>query len=180
LLGPLTGLVVAQWLPPRLAARESELGEQLAQANRHARPHPIPANAAIPAVLRNPSAHRARRCVRFLADHPQASNREIAAAIGVAHESQISRLLACLLTEGLVTKRSAGVGKRNSCQLTPRGEEISLALRAGKDCVPFLAQRRVVGMELIRDTTGRRARSPVPSDRFRRMPGSLGVRARDP
>jgi AcrR family transcriptional regulator len=138
LLGPLTGLVVAQWLPSRLVAREIERGEELAQTSRTARRHTVRANVAIPAVLSNPNAHRARRCVLFLADRPQASNREIAAAIGVAHESQISKLLACLRTEGLVTKHSAGVGRRNSCQLTPCGEEISLALRAGEDGVPSL------------------------------------------
>jgi AcrR family transcriptional regulator len=131
LLGALTGVVVAQWLPPHLVAREVELGEQLAQTSRVMRQDTMPASAAIPAVLENPSAHRARRCVLFLADCPQASNREIASAIGVAHQSQISKLLACLLTEGLVTKRSAGVGKRNWWQLTPLGEEMSLALRAG-------------------------------------------------
>jgi AcrR family transcriptional regulator len=133
LLGPLTGLVVAQWLPPRLVAREVEIGEQLAQTSRVVRPDTMPASVVIPAVLGNPTAHRARRCVFLLADRPQASNREIAAAIGVAHESQISKLLACLLAEGLVTKRSAGVGKRNWWQLTPLGEEMSLALRAGED-----------------------------------------------
>ena len=81
----------------------------------------------------DPNAHRARRCVLFLADRPHASNREIAAAIGVAHESQTSKLLACLLTEGLLAKRSDGVGKRNAWQLTARGEEISRALRAGEN-----------------------------------------------
>jgi AcrR family transcriptional regulator len=132
LLGPLTGLVAAQYLPPHLVAREIELGEELAQTSRAARPHTIRANVAIPAVLSNPNAHRARRCVLFLADRPQAGNREIATAIGVAHESQISKLLACLLTQGLAAKRSAGVGKRNSWQLTPHGEEVSRALRAGE------------------------------------------------
>jgi len=153
LVGPLTGLVVAQWLPPRLVAREVELGEQLAQTRRVVRPDTIPANVAIPAVLENPTAHRARRCVLFLADCPQASNREIAAAIGVAHQSQISKLLACLLTEGLITKRSAGVGKRNWWQLTPHGEQISLALREREVSASSQVQRSVLGLDLIRDTT---------------------------
>ena len=133
LLGPLTGLVVTQWLSPRSVVREIEVGEQLAQTSRVVRRETMPASVAIPAVLENPNAHRARRCVLFLADCPQACNREIAAAIGVVHESQISKLLACLLAEGLLTKRSAGVGKRNWWQLTPRGEEISAALREGED-----------------------------------------------
>lgn len=135
LVGPLTGLVVAQWLAPHRVAREVELGEQLSQTNRVVRPDVLPSNVAIPAVLDNPNAHRARRCVLFLADHPQASNREVAAAIGVAHQSQISKLLTSLRMEGLVTKRSAGVGKRNWWQLTPHGEEISVALRLGGSSV---------------------------------------------
>ena len=133
LLGPLTGLVVAQYLPPWLVAREVERGEQLARTSPPAQPRAMHASVAIPGVLSNPNAHRARRCVLFLADRPHASNREIAAAIGVAHESQISKLLGCLLTEGLVAKRSEGVGKRNAWQLTARGEEISRALRAAED-----------------------------------------------
>lgn len=73
---------------------------------------------AIPAVLSNPNAHRARRCVLFLGEHPQASNREIASGIGVAHASQISKLLSCLRSERLVAKHSAGAGKRNAWWLT--------------------------------------------------------------
>jgi hypothetical protein len=133
LLGPLTGLVAAQYLPPRLVEREVERGEELTRTSPPAQLRAIRSSVAIPGVLSNPNAHRARRCVLFLAGCPQASNREIAAAIGVAHESQISKLLACLLAEGLVTKRSDGVGKRNAWQLTARGEEISQALRTAEN-----------------------------------------------
>jgi predicted transcriptional regulator len=92
----------------------------------------IPEVLTIPEVLSNPSAHRARRCVLFLAEHPQASNREIASGIGVAHASQISKLLSCLLGERLVARHSAGAGKRNAWWLTSRGEEVTRALRAGQ------------------------------------------------
>ncbi len=129
LLGPLTGLVAAQYLPPYLVALEIERGEALAQTARAIPRHAGRADMAIPAVLGNPNAHRARQCVLFLADRPQASNREIAAAIGVAHESQISRLLSSLLKERMVAKRSEGVGKRNLWRLTAGGTEISWALR---------------------------------------------------
>jgi AcrR family transcriptional regulator len=131
LLGPLMGLVAAQYLSPRVVAYEIERGDELVRTSRAAPRCPMYSGAAIPAVLSNPNAHRARRCVLFLADRPQASNREIAAAIGVRHESQISKLLACLLVERLVAKCSKGVGKRNSWRLTGRGEEISRALRGG-------------------------------------------------
>jgi AcrR family transcriptional regulator len=132
LLGPLAGLVAAQYLPPHLVAREIERGEELLRTNPVSWP-PIRASMKIPALLSNPNSHRARRCVLFLADRPQASNREIAVAIGVAHESQISKLLASLFTERLVAKRSLGVGRRNAWCLTPRGEEISQALPADEE-----------------------------------------------
>jgi AcrR family transcriptional regulator len=132
LLGPLAGLVAAQFLPPHLVAREVELGDALGRTGRTARRPPAWTNVAIPAALCNPNAHRARCCVLFLAGRPRASNREIAAAIGVAHESQISKLLASLFAERLVAKHSEGLGKRNAWQLTRRGEEIARRLEAGE------------------------------------------------
>jgi len=143
LLGPLTGLVVAQYLPPRSVAREVERGEELARTSPPVELRVIASSVAIPPVLSNPNAHRARRCVLFLADRPHASNREIAAASGVAHASQISKLLAGLLAEGLLVKRSEGVGKRNAWQLTARGEESIRALRAGEDGLIVVGARRL-------------------------------------
>jgi AcrR family transcriptional regulator len=143
LLGPLTGLVVAQYLPPRLVAREVQRGEQLVRASPPAHLRDMPSSVAIPPLLSNPNAHRARRCVLFLADRPHASNREIAAASGVAHASQISTLLARLLADGLLAKRSEGVGKRNAWQLTARGEETVRALRAAEDGPIVLGARRL-------------------------------------
>ncbi len=129
LLGPLMGLVAVHYLPSRAAAREVDRGEKLSREIQAAGRHAPRAAAATPALLNNPNAHRARRCVLFLADHPQASNREVAEAIGVAHQSQISALLSCLLRERLVAKHSAGLGKRNSWRLTSHGEEIARALQ---------------------------------------------------
>jgi DNA-binding IclR family transcriptional regulator len=87
---------------------------------------------ALPATLANPGARRARECLLFLAEQGgrglSPSNREIAVGIGVAHLSQISRLLAHLAEEGLVVKRSEGAGKRNAWRLTPRGQEIARGL----------------------------------------------------
>jgi hypothetical protein len=80
--------------------------------------------AALPTMLAHPSARRARECLRFLATHPDSSNREIATGIGVAHQPQISRLLSQLAVEGLVSKLSQGAGKRNAWRLTPRGEQV--------------------------------------------------------
>jgi hypothetical protein len=90
---------------------------------------------ALPAILGNPNARRARECLLFLADHPDSSNREIAIGIGVTHQSQISKLLSCLLRESLVAKRSEGVGRRNEWRLTRHGEAMSRALpERGEQC----------------------------------------------
>lgn len=143
LMGPLMGLVVRPYLSPQAAAREVERGAALAQEIQVAalpgehpgdvavplRRHTTRLHVAIPAMLSNPNSQRARHCVLFLTDHPGSSNREVAAGIGVAHESQISRLLSSLLKERLVARRSAGAGKPNAWRLTSRGEEISRALR---------------------------------------------------
>ena len=83
----------------------------------------------LPAVLSNPNAHRARECLCFLAARPGASNGEVAGGIGVAHGSQISRLLSGLLEEELVRRRSDGVGKRNAWWLTAWGEEVARVVR---------------------------------------------------
>jgi AcrR family transcriptional regulator len=143
LLGPLMGLVTSLYLDKDDVAREVHRGAQLAREiqagedDRWALParaaaagtrHGAESDIAIPARLANPSARRARECLLFLVEHPDASNREIAAAIGVTHQPQISRLLAYLAKEQLATKHSAGVGKRNAWRLTPRGEEVARAL----------------------------------------------------
>jgi hypothetical protein len=132
LLGPLMGFLAAQYLPSRAVAAEIERGEELARKIQAATAHTTREHVAIPPVLSNPNAHRARRCILFLADHPQVSNREIASGIGVEHDSQVSKLLSCLLNEGLVAKHSAGAGRRNAWWLTSHGEEISRVLRVRK------------------------------------------------
>jgi AcrR family transcriptional regulator len=140
LLGPLMGLVTSLYLDRQDVAREMQRGAQLAreiQAGEDAR-WTLPAQATgeregqdvgLPATLANPNARRARECLLFLAEHPDSSNREIAAGIGVTHQPQISRLLTYLSEESLVVKRSEGAGKRNAWRLTPRGEEIARALQ---------------------------------------------------
>lgn len=134
LLGPLMGTVVTPLVASdQMATEEERRGDELAQAIQAGDlswvSPPAPENAVgrptLPAMFANPTARRARECLRFLAEHPDSSNREIAAGIGVNHKSQISKLLSYLLGEGLVIKRSEGAGKRNAWRLTPRGEEIA-------------------------------------------------------
>jgi hypothetical protein len=133
LLGPLMGLILAPYLDEQELAGEIARADQLAQAilNRDREPRPEQ-EAPQPAIPGCPSAPRARECLIFLAERNQRghnpSNREIATGIGIAHKSQISELLAQLLEENLVSKRSEGAGKRNAWRLTPRGEEVARAL----------------------------------------------------
>jgi AcrR family transcriptional regulator len=143
LLGPLMGLIMASYLGAQSVEAEIKQGDELArtilardlcgappeqslgQDTRQSGEQGV----AIPATLGNPSARRARECLLFLAEHPDSSNREVAVGIEIAHQSHISRLLAYLLQENLVTKRSEGSGKRNAWRLTARGGEIAQALR---------------------------------------------------
>jgi AcrR family transcriptional regulator len=148
LLGPLMGLVVAPYLGLEAARREAELGGVLAArlaservaggvgagngaARDAARDGPAPDAAAaagaapalvLPGMLANPSAHRARGCVLYLAAHPGASNSEIAHGIGVRGKEQISKLLARLADQQLVAKSSHGKGLANAWRLTDQGE----------------------------------------------------------
>jgi hypothetical protein len=57
--------------------------------------------------------------LRHLEDRPGASNTELQIALGIEHESQISRLGARLQQLGLARKHK--VGRSNSWRLTPRG-----------------------------------------------------------
>jgi AcrR family transcriptional regulator len=142
LLGPLMGLIMAPHLGARGIEREIERGDQVARAilagdSRWSPPAQSSKQdtghggeqAAAPPATGNPSARRARECLLFLAEHPDSSNREVAVGIHIAHQSHISRLLAYLLQENLVTKHSEGSGKRNAWRLTARGEELAQALQ---------------------------------------------------
>ncbi len=142
LLGPLMGVITGPYLDADDVAREVRRGEELARRIMAGESTWAPAPAAaretgpgvvLPPMFANPSAHRARECLLFLAEHPHSSNREIATGIGIAHQSQISRLLAYFTNEGFVVKRSEGAGKRNTSALTPHGEEIARALVERRD-----------------------------------------------
>jgi hypothetical protein len=65
----------------------------------------VRAGGPLPAVLAGRS-RRARECLLFLAGHPDSSNRETAAGIGVAHEPQISKVLRSLAEGQLQTQVS--------------------------------------------------------------------------
>ncbi len=153
MLGPLMGLVTAPYLDiggvereieRGGAARERDTGRRASEIDgshdtRETRDGGANYRSEAPrsgvwvlAALRNPNARRARECLLFLAGQGERglspSNREITAGIGVAHQSQISRLLAYLSQGALVVKRSEGKGKRNAWRLTERGDALARAL----------------------------------------------------
>lgn len=130
LLGPLMGLVVAPFVDPDAQAREVARSERLAhevlaghppaslrrvlsgQRERLLAPRPLPL----------PRSAHMQRCLLFLARSPGASNGEVAAALGIAHPPQVSKVLNQLGERGLIAKRSHGLGKRNEWTLTALGE----------------------------------------------------------
>jgi AcrR family transcriptional regulator len=65
--------------------------------------------------------------LRYLNGHPGAANIEIARAVDVRHESQMSRHLGRLERAGMVSRRREG--RTNAWVLTARGEEAARTLR---------------------------------------------------
>jgi DNA-binding MarR family transcriptional regulator len=65
--------------------------------------------------------------LRYLNGHPGAANIDIARAIDVRHESQMSRHLGRLERAGMVSRRKEG--RTNAWVLTARGEEAARTLR---------------------------------------------------
>lgn len=138
LLAPMMGLIVGPFLDSEDTAEEVKRAVALTGAIRSGedprwvkaatsrsawRLHRRPCPAPIPGAGR-----RAHECLLFLAQHPGASNRELAVGIGIKHKSQTSKLLADLRSRGLAVKHSLGAGRRNAWHLTPAGDAIARAL----------------------------------------------------
>lgn len=94
---------------------------------------PEPAHArrktAAPASLNIRLTYRTVRVLQAIAEHPGASNREVADHAGIADEAQISKLLRRLMDTGLVENVGDGRtrGGKNEWLLTERGGEIERA-----------------------------------------------------
>jgi AcrR family transcriptional regulator len=98
-------------------------------ASQQRQPEPSLWRAAdIPRALRNPTARRARAIMRYIADHPGVSNREIQAGVGISHIGQTSEILARLGGDGLLDKRAGRVGQPNAWTLSALGEQAVQAL----------------------------------------------------
>jgi AcrR family transcriptional regulator len=152
LLGPLMGMIVRPYLGTEFAEREIERARRLVSeieagestpatggpvlpggvargaAGAYERAAEPRAGVLVPSMLSNPRAHRLRQCLAFVVDNPELSNREIAAGVGIVHDSQASKLLSDLLAEGLLIKREGGHGRRNVWSPTPRGADVARLL----------------------------------------------------
>jgi AcrR family transcriptional regulator len=124
LLGPLTGMIVLPYQGHAVAVREASR-----PAPRRRRPVARPQGDP----LRELDMRLTYRTVRVLlaiaalgGRGSGPSNREVAAASGVADQGQISKLLARLEHLGLIENRGAGPlrGEPNVWRLTARGEEV--------------------------------------------------------
>lgn len=128
LLGSLMNIVVLPYLGSRAASRELT------------RPVPEPRNDGAQARTqsRDPMAglsmrltYRTVRVLVVIAEHPGASNREIAERSGVTDQGQISKLLARLARLELVENTGDGQekGGSNAWHLTSRGARVERATR---------------------------------------------------
>jgi AcrR family transcriptional regulator len=146
LLAPMMGLIATIYLGPHEAAKETTRCRDLARDSRVRATPTIAQNiapdpVAIPDTLLNAKAHRARDCIRYLAAHPDASNREIAAAVGIARDDQISTTLARLAAVGLLEKRPAPPGGANAWSLSHHGQRVARALQDSDDYHPCASPR---------------------------------------
>jgi AcrR family transcriptional regulator len=126
LLGPLSGVALVPYLDARALAKQVKVAERMGDSialERSARPAAGAARLdTLSRGLANPSAYRARQCLRYVAAHPGASNGEVGEGVGVSHGGQISTLLARLAREGLLGKHAGGPGHPNAWHVTPEGE----------------------------------------------------------
>jgi hypothetical protein len=133
LLGPAMGLATAPFLDRQGVAREVQRGEALARellvrSEKREPSHTVASGAELPDMLLDPRAHRARACLLYLAGHPQASNRQVARAVGITSDSHICTLLARLHRVGLLTRRPSAAGGPNSWSLSSHGRQAAQAL----------------------------------------------------
>jgi AcrR family transcriptional regulator len=124
LLGPLMEMIVLPYQGRAAAAREAS--RRAPRRRRIVQRHGDP--------LRELDMRLTYRTVRVLlaiAEHPGASNRQVADAADVADQGQISKLLARLEHLGLIENSGVGPasGEPNAWHLTAKGQEIEHTLR---------------------------------------------------
>jgi hypothetical protein len=128
LLGPLMSMIVLPYLGAKAASRELS---RPAPIPRDRRPRP-PARSQDPLEgLNMRLTYRTVRVLMAVAEHPGASNREIAEGAGIVDQGQISKLLTRLAGLSLVENRGEGQekGAANAWQLTACGAQVERAAR---------------------------------------------------
>jgi AcrR family transcriptional regulator/DNA-binding MarR family transcriptional regulator len=128
LLGPLMSMIVLPYLGARAAGREltrPPLELPSGRSRSQAR-HKDPLEG-----LNMRLTYRTVRVLMVIAEHPGASNREIAEGSGIVDQGQISKLLNRLGRLKLVENVGEGQekGAANAWHLTPRGAQVERATR---------------------------------------------------
>jgi AcrR family transcriptional regulator len=129
LLGQLMSIIVLPYLGARAASRELSRPAPIAPSPARARPR---ARATDPLDgLKMRLTYRTVRVLMVVAEHPGASNREIAEGSGIVDQGQISKLLNRLARLELLENLGEGQekGGANAWYLTPRGAAVERATR---------------------------------------------------
>jgi len=128
-LSPLTPALMSMIVQPYLgqAAAERELHKPAPQLKTKSRPRRDPLDG-----LDMRLTYRTIRVLIAIAANPNASNRVVASAAGIADQGQISKLLTRLQSLGLIHNEGEGhtKGAPNAWALTPKGQEVERSIRS--------------------------------------------------
>ncbi len=129
LLGSLMSMIVLPYLGARTAGRELSRPHVEFRGNHSSRAlagHRDPLDG-----LNMRLTYRTVRVLMVAAEHPGASNREIAERSGIVDQGQISKLLSRLARLALIENRGEGQekGAANAWHLTSRGAQVERAAR---------------------------------------------------
>jgi AcrR family transcriptional regulator/DNA-binding MarR family transcriptional regulator len=129
LLGPLMSMIVLPYLGARAATRE--LGRPAVEVARERQVRPRSRSRDPLEGLNMRLTYRTVRVLMVIAEHPGASNREIAEGSGIIDQGQISKLLNRLARLNLVENHGEGQekGAANAWHLTARGAQVERATR---------------------------------------------------
>jgi AcrR family transcriptional regulator len=129
LLGALMSMIVLPYLGTRAASRE--LSRPPLEVRRDSRPAASTRSRDPLDGLNMRLTYRTVRVLVVIAEHPGASNREIAEGSGIVDQGQISKLLTRLARLKLVENLGEGQekGASNAWHLTARGAQVERATR---------------------------------------------------
>jgi len=129
LLAPFMSMIVLPYLGARAANAELSRPALRARRNGHSRAFALRKDPLEGLNMR--LTYRTVRVLMVIAEHPGASNREIAEGSGIADQGQISKLLARLARLSLVQNHGGGQekGAPNAWHLTARGAQVERATR---------------------------------------------------